>query len=149
MAQEFLIRNTEELTQIVSYIHDHFESSNKPIKTKLTQYGRRSLSQNAFQHVIYEKISKFLISRGREEWTPAFVKENLKNKFLGWHEKQYIDVETGQKLVRSVLRKTSNLDRGEAFHFTTAILEWSESIGCRIEIPAECEYRELMNAQCQ
>ena len=44
----------------------------------------RSLNQNAFQHVIYDKISVYLVSKGRKDWTTEFTKKNMKNKFLGW-----------------------------------------------------------------
>jgi hypothetical protein len=108
---------------------------------------KRSLSQNALQHVIYEVVSKYLISKGRIEWTESKVKESLKSKFLGWEEREIIDVVTGEVIVKEKLIETSKLDVGESFHYTTQIIEWSESIGCEIKIPAKCEYRELMEQQ--
>jgi hypothetical protein len=149
MASEFLITSPDDLIQVSSFVHDHFGESNNALKIVIKNAGRRSLSQNAFQHMIYGEISKYLISKGRTDWTPEFTKENLKNKFLGWIDKEYVDIVSGQKLVKSVLRKTSTLDKGESFHFTTAILDWSDSIGCYIKIPDDCEYRKLQEQQNQ
>ena len=100
-------------------------------------------------HVVFTEVSSYLISRGRTEWTPEFVKEQLKNKFLGWEEKEFIDVKTGEKTTKSVLVKTSTLDKGDAYQFTTEILDWAESIGCQIKIPANCEYMDLRREQLE
>ena len=110
---------------------------------------KRSISQNSLQHVIYSDISKYLISKGRIEWTEKKVKESLKSKFLGWEQREIIDVVTGEITVKEMLRESSKLDVGEAFHYTTQIIEWAESIGCGIKIPAKCEYREIMERQSQ
>lgn len=108
---------------------------------------KRSLSQNALQHVIYSEVSKYLISRGRHDWDDKKVKENLKNKFLGWRDYEFVDIETGEVITKSVLTETSGLDKGESFNYTTQIIEWAESIGCEIKIPATCEYRSLQSIQ--
>lgn len=108
---------------------------------------KRSLSQNAFQHVIYDEVSKYLIRHGRKDWTPEYTKIQLKNKFLGWERREFVDVMTGEITVREVLRSTAGLDTGQAYHYTTQLLEWAEWIGCPVRIPAVCEYRTLMEQQ--
>lgn len=147
MTSEFFIKNVDGLHRVSSFVHDHFNKSDKALKLRITTCGKRSLSQNAFQHVIYQEISKYLVSKGREDWTPEFVKENMKNHFLGWDKKEYIDISSGCVSVREVLRKTSTLDKGESFNFTTQCLEWAESIGCNIRIPDDCAYRQMMDEQ--
>ncbi|RJP48745.1 MAG: hypothetical protein C4586_08485 [Anaerolineaceae bacterium] len=107
----------------------------------------RSLSQNAFQHVIYQEISKYLINKGRTDCSPEWVKDMLKNKFLGWVQREFTDVVTGKKTVHEVLRPTAALDVGEAYQYTTEILDWAQSIGCDIKIPANSEYMKLREAQ--
>lgn len=122
----------------------------KTLKVEVSEWReKRSLSQNALQHVLYSDISKYLIANGRTEWTPEKVKESLKSKYLGWIDKEFTDVETGEVVTRSVLRPTSKLDKGEACHYTTQIIDWAESIGCEVRIPAKCEYREMMERQDQ
>ena len=101
---------------------------------------------NAFQHVIYQTISTFLISHGKVECTPEWVKRALKNKYLGWTKEEFIDFD-GVVTVHEVLRHTSELDSGEAYHFTSQLLGFSDSIGCEIKIPARCEYREMADSQ--
>jgi len=73
----------------------------------------------------------------------------LKNKFLGWVPQEFTDLITGAKVTRDVLRETSKLDVGEAYYYTTEIIEWASSIGLEIKIPTHCEYSNLRNAQNQ
>lgn len=145
--KELVITDPNQVMLISSFIFDHFEHDTKPLKVSIKNGSKRSLNQNAFQHVIYKKISDYLISKGREEWTPEFTKKNLKNKFLGWEDEEYVDIHTGEKLVKSVLRSTASLDKGDSFNFTTAILDWSESIGCQIAIPTNSEYMDMVIEQ--
>lgn len=146
MANEFFVITPESWLACVSHCQDLLEDG-ATLKITVKDARKRSMSQNALQHVIYGEISKYLISKGREDWTPEFVKENLKNKFLGWEEREYIDVETGHKSIMSVLRHTSKLDVGESCDYTTKIIDWAESIGCKIKIPANSVYMEMMEKQ--
>ena len=108
---------------------------------------KRSLSQNAFQHVIYDDISKYLISKGRKDWDPKFTKKNMKNNFLGWELTEYTDVKTGEITTREELISTSGLDVGVACDYITKLLDFAQTIGCNIKIPAVCDYRDYLNKQ--
>ena len=108
---------------------------------------KRSLNQNAFQHVCYKEISKYLISKGRKDWTPSKTKDALKNQFLGWLEQEFTDLITGEITVKQALRESSKLDKGDAYQYTTQILDWSESIGLTIKIPVTCEHYKQMAEQ--
>ena len=145
--KEFLLLSADDLLQVSSYVCDSFEEGGGALKVQIKRSRTRSLSQNAFHHVIYQEISKYLTQRGREDWTPEYTKKNLKNKFLGWVTEEFVDVSTGERTTRETLRHTSSLDVGEAYQYTTQILDWAESTGCFIKIPADCEYRELMEQQ--
>ena len=147
MAFEKLVTSPDWLHEISSYVCDHFDNGGGALKIKITNSGKRSLSQNAFQHVCYQEISQYLISKGRTEWTPDFVKKNLKNKFLGWTQEPFVDIKTGERREIWTLRHTSKLDKGEAMNYITQILEWAESIGCHIRIPEDCEYMDLIKGQ--
>lgn len=123
-------------------------SPNKTYRVVVSEWReKRSLSQNALQHVIYSDISEYLISKGRKHCTPAWVKDALKNQFLGWELVEFTDLKTGEITRRDVLRSTKSLDVGESCHYTTQILDWAQSIGCNIKIPAKCEYRDMLNKQ--
>ena len=108
---------------------------------------RRTLSQNDFQHAIYRDLSNYLIIHGRRECSPEWVKFMLKNKFLGWVDTEIVDIVTGDKCFKEVLRSTATLDVGEACDYTEKIIAWAESIGCHIMIPANSEYMKLREAQ--
>ena len=127
-------------------------TSNQTKKFRVNIIGwkeRRSLSLNAFQHAIYGDISKFLISHGRKEWTPKVTKKNMKNKFLGWVGDEFIDVVTGEVSVNRVLVSTADLDMGDSCDYTTKLLAWCVDMGIEIKIPSKCEYREIMERQCE
>ena len=100
---------------------------------------KRSLNQNAFQHIIYQEISKHLISGGAYNWDAEKVKFELKNQFLGWEERERVDLITGEKSNVSVLRETAKLDKGDSYHYTTQIIDWAQSIGCTIKIPVSSD----------
>lgn len=108
---------------------------------------KRSLSQNAFQHVIYSEISKYLISKGRTDWSEEKVKFEMKNNFLGWKKRECTNVLTGDVIVKEVLISTTSLDVGESCDYTTKILDFSQSIGCTIKIPVNCDYRDYIEMQ--
>ena len=110
---------------------------------------RRSLNQNDFQHVIYTEISKFLISKGRTDWTVKVVKKNMKNKFLGWAKEEFIDVVTGEITTKDILVETSKLDVGDSYNYTTNLLSWCADMGIFIKIPSQCDYRDIMDSQIQ
>ena len=122
-------------------------SNEYPLNITHSKLGNRSLSQNALQHSIYGEISKYLISKGRSDCNAKWIKDMLKSKFLGWIEESFTDIVTGEKFTKEVMRKTSDLDSGEAYHYTTQIIDWAESIGCTIKIPANSVYMKLMDEQ--
>lgn len=109
--------------------------------------NKRKLSQNGLQHVIYDEISEYLIRKGRTDWTPKYTKNQMKNNFLGWITEDFTNVLTGEVTTRQVLKKTSDLDTGEAYDYTTRLIDWAHNIGCEIKIPEKCEYRELQDLQ--
>lgn len=147
MAFEKLVTSVDDLHEISGYAHDHFEQGGGPLKVRITNSGKRSLPQNDYQHVLYSEISKYLVVKGRNEWTPGFVKKNLKNKFLGWQTETFVDVKTGERRDIWTLKSSSKLDKGEAMNYITQILDWAESIGCHIRIPEDSEYMKLMQSQ--
>ena len=131
-----------ELTNIVT------ASPNKSFRVSIKLWREsRSLSQNNFQHVIYDELSKYLISRGRTDWTEKKTKIEMKNNFLGWVNADCTDMVTGEITIRQVLRSSSKLDVGEACDYITKMLDLCNNLGCTIKIPAKCEYRDVLEKQ--
>ena len=109
--------------------------------------NKRSINQNAFQHIIYQEISKYLIAGGAYNWGAERVKFELKNQFLGWEERERVDLITGEASKVSVLRETAKLDKGDSYHYTTEIIDWAQSIGCTIKIPVSSDYYKYTQEQ--
>ena len=108
---------------------------------------KRSLSQNAFQHVIYKEISDYLVSKGRTDWTEKKTKFEMKNNFLGWEVTKCTNVHTGEITTKEILIGTIGLDVGTSGDYTTKLLDFAQSINCTIKIPAQCDYRDYLNRQ--
>ena len=148
MKELLLLKDNNALwLSVQKQIADELAASKNGIKIKITHNGKRSLGQNAFIHVIFTEISKYLVSKGRTDCDPDWVKKMLKSKYLGWIDETFVDVVTGERTEHQVLRKTSKLDKCEAFEFTSLIIDWADSIGCMIKIPEESEHMELIRSQ--
>lgn len=135
------------MLETVAFIASIDKAGEFPVNMNYTIGTKRSLSQNALQHCIYAELSRYLISKGRTDCTAAWIKQMLKNKFLGWVTEEFTDITTGEKFTKDVLRHTADLTKGESCHYTTQIIEWSESIGCSIKIPADSEYMKYLEQQ--
>lgn len=103
---------------------------------------KRTLSQNATAHMWYAEISRYLVARGRADCTPEFMKRALKATFLGFEEETYLEVITGERTKRQVLRKTSRLKTGEMFDFMTRVQAWALEIGCVVTAPIDSEFMQ-------
>ncbi len=131
-----------ELTKIIT------SNPNKAFRVNIKAWREsRSLSQNAFQHVIYSEISKYLIKKGRTDWSDAKVKFEMKSNFLGWVNTECTNVSTGEVTTRQVLKSTSGLDAGEACDYITKLLDFANNIGCFIRIPANSDYQKYIDQQ--
>lgn len=108
---------------------------------------KRSLSQNNLSHMWYQELSDYLISRGKTFATPEWVKDAMKHTYLGYEQREMIDVITGEKTSIRSLRHTSDLDTGEMHFFMTQVEGWALNIGCRLTIPDDCEYAQLRDKQ--
>lgn len=108
---------------------------------------KRSLSQNALSHVWYEQLSEYLIRRGKTIATKEWVKDAMKHTYLGYEQREMVDVVTGEKTTISSLRHTSDLDTGEMHFFLTQVEGWALNIGCKLTVPADSEYMNLKEKQ--
>lgn len=108
---------------------------------------KRSLSQNNLSHMWYQELSDYLIKRGKTFATPEWVKDAMKHTYLGYEQREMIDVITGEKTSIRSLRHTSDLDTGEMHFFMTQVEGWALNIGCRLTIPDDCEYAQLRDKQ--
>lgn len=110
---------------------------------------KRSLSQNALSHMWYAEISAFLIRRGKPFASPEWVKDAMKHTYLGYEEREMVDVVTGERTTIRSLRHTSDLDTGDMHFYLTQVEGWALNIGCRLTVPDDSEYAKLRDKQNQ
>lgn len=108
---------------------------------------KRSLSQNALSHVWYAEISRYLMKRGKPFASPEWVKDALKHTYLGYEERERVDVITGEVTRVRSLRHTADLDTGNMHFFLTQVEGWALNIGCKLIVPEDSEYRHLKDRQ--
>lgn len=108
---------------------------------------KRSLNQNALSHMWYSEISVWLIRRGKDFASPEWVKDAMKHTYLGYVEREMVDVVTGETTVIRSLRHTSDLDTGDMHFYLTQVEGWALSLGCKLTMPADSEYMKLKEKQ--
>ena len=108
---------------------------------------KRSLNQNALSHMWYSEISDWLIRRGKDFASPEWVKDAMKHTYLGYVEREMVDVVTGETTVIRSLRHTSDLDTGDMHFYLTQVEGWARSLGCKLTVPADSEYMNLKEKQ--
>ncbi|MCG7388323.1 YbcN family protein [Pantoea sp. ACRSB] len=108
---------------------------------------KRSLNQNALSHMWYSEISDWLIRRGKDFASPEWVKDAMKHTYLGYVEREMIDVVTGETTVIRSLKHTSDLDTGDMHFYLTQVEGWALNLGCRLTVPADSEYMKLKDKQ--
>ena len=108
---------------------------------------KRSLNQNALSHMWYSEISDWLIRRGKDFASPKWVKDAMKHTYLGYVEREMVDVVTGETTVIRSLRHTSDLDTGDMHFYLTQVEGWALSLGCKLTVPHDSEYQKLKDKQ--
>lgn len=147
MAREDLITSVDDLAGFVSYVHDHFDSDNSPLKVVTTNGRKRSIPMNSTQHMWYGEISKQLIKTGRLIWTPEKVKADLKRTFLGDELIEHTNMVTGEVSSAYSPRKTRDLTKGEALHYMEQINAWAANAGLVLTVPNNSEYMKAKRGQ--
>lgn len=120
----------------------------KPLVAELKPYKRkRSLDQNALYWMWLTELSEYLQGKGREFATKEWCHDAMRHSFLGWEEKQLVDVVTGKVTETRALRSTTKLDKGAFTFYLEQIEGWALGIGCLLTVPENCEYMKLKREQ--
>ena len=104
---------------------------------------RRSLSQNAQIHALFEDIATHFTNKGHP-LTKEQAKELMKYKFLGTR-----DMVIGNTVIPNQLVKTSSLDKGEMSHFINEIINWALDHGVKIRNPHDGEYMQARRSSLE
>lgn len=135
------------LGQFTKLIFD-LVSSDKKYRIKFSAWrDQRSIPQNSLQHMWYAELSAYLIKRGKPFASPEWVKDAMKHTYLGYENREMVDVVTGERTQIQTLRHTSGLDTGDMHHYLTQVEGWALNVGCRLTIPADSEYNQLRQKQ--
>jgi hypothetical protein len=97
--------------------------------------SKRSLSQNAYLHVLFSIFSKELIAlTGDKMYTPTLMKDLCKGKFL---KRDVVNPETGE-ILGEIIRETSSLNKSEMADFIDDIHRWSvQTFNIVLPLPGE------------
>ncbi|STL29709.1 DLP12 prophage; DNA base-flipping protein [Escherichia coli] len=93
-----------------------------------------------------QRISEYLISRGKTFATPDWVKDALKHTYLGMKPKKLVDVVSGEITTIQSLRHTSDRYRRDVC-LLCKVEAWAVNIGCHLTIPQSCEFQLLRDKQ--
>lgn len=144
--QDFCL-HVSTLGQFTKHIFN-LVSSGKKYRIKFSEWrDQRSIPQNSLQHMWYAELSAYLIKRGKSFASPEWVKEAMKNTFLGYEAREMVNVKTGERTQVQTLRHTADLDTGDMYHYLTQVEQWAMNIGCRLTVPNDSEYNQLRQKQ--
>ncbi|AXU94222.1 hypothetical protein CI789_02655 [Erwinia persicina] len=144
--QDFCL-HVSTLGQFTKHIFN-LVSSGKKYRIKFSEWrDQRSIPQNSLQHMWYAELSAYLIKRGKSFASPEWVKEAMKNTFLGYEAREMVNVKTGERTQVQTLRHTADLDTGDMHHYLTQVEQWAMNIGCRLTVPNDSEYNQLRQKQ--
>lgn len=144
--QDFCL-HVSTLGQFTKHIFN-LVSSGKKYRIKFSEWrDQRSIPQNSLQHMWYAELSAYLIERGKSFASPEWVKEAMKNTFLGYEAREMVNVKTGERTQVQTLRHTADLDTGDMYHYLTQVEQWAMNIGCRLTVPNDSEYNQLRQKQ--
>ncbi|WP_241173620.1 hypothetical protein [Serratia marcescens] len=116
-------------------------TSGKKYRVSIVEWReKRTLSQNALMWKWNGEVAKQLTRTGKGKFDQDYVHEYLKDLYC---PPKPITVMGETRYVKS----TKLLDTGEMTRYLEQIDTWAHQRGLRLTIPAQCEYRQLMEAQ--
>lgn len=120
----------------------------KPYQVELKPYKRkRSLDQNALYWMWLTELSKYLTGKGRKFATKEWCHDAMRHSFLGFEEKEFMNVTTGEVTTSRALRSTTKLNTGGFTFYLEQIEAWALNIGCLLPVPEHSEYMKLKREQ--
>lgn len=143
---EIIIQSPQDVAQLATSIMQL--DFDKPMLVDVRPYRRkRSLDQNALYWMWLTELSEYLQGKGRDFATKEWCHDAMRHSFLGWEEKQLVDVVTGEITETRALRSTTKLDKGAFTFYLEQIEGWALGIGCLLTVPENCEYMKLKREQ--
>ncbi|AOQ26683.1 hypothetical protein [Vibrio phage 2E1] len=140
MAFEKLVTSVEDLHEISGYAHDHFEQGGGALKVRITNSGKRSLSQNALLWMWLTEIAQQTKQKGYGDYNSEDMHEYFKDRFC-------VDkpLTIGKTTIQ--VKSTKKLDKGEMTFYMNQIHQWAVNAGFRLSMPEDSEYAKLNMSQ--
>ena len=142
MAFEKIVTSVDGLHEVSGYVNDHFESGGGALKIKVTNSGKRSLSQNALMWMWLTEIAQQTKQKGYGDYDAEDIHEYFKAKFC-------VDksLTIGKTTIK--VKSTKKLDKGEMTFYMNQIHQWAINAGFRLSMPEDSEYYQSMQQQNQ
>jgi hypothetical protein len=140
MAFEKLVTSVDDLHEISGYTHDHFEQGGGALKVRITNSGKRSLSQNALLWMWLTEIAQQTKQKGYGDYDSEDMHDYFKEKFCPCKS-----LTIGKTTIQ--VKSTKKLDKGEMTFYMNQIHQWSVNAGFRLSMPEDSEYMKLMQSQ--
>jgi len=140
MAFEKVVTCTDGLHEISGYTHNHFEQGGGALRFRITNSGKRSLSQNALMWKWLTEIAQQTKQKGYGDYDSEDMHIYFKDKF-------FVDkpLTIGKTTIQ--VKSTKKLDKGEMTFYMNQIHQWAVNAGFRLSMPEDSEYMKLMQSQ--
>ncbi|AUR90517.1 hypothetical protein NVP1144O_69 [Vibrio phage 1.144.O._10N.286.45.B3] len=140
MAFEKIVTNTNGLHEISGYAHDHFEQGGGALKVRITNSGKRSLSQNNLYWRWLTEIAQQTKEKGYGDYDSEDMHEYYKDRYCP--DKS---LTIGKTTIQ--VKSTKKLDKGEMTFYMNQIHQWAVNAGFRLSMPEDSEYMKAMQSQ--
>ena len=140
MGFEKLVTSVDDLHEISGYAHDHFEQGGGALKVRITNSGKRSLSQNALMWKWLTEIAQQTKDKGYGDYDSEDMHIYFKDKFC-------VDkpLTIGKTTIQ--VKSTKKMEKGEMTFYMNQIHQWAVNAGFRLSMPEDSEYMKLMQSQ--
>ncbi len=135
------LENVEQVSQ--AFNDEMFEilEAGKPVSIEIKEWhDSRSLSQNSTYWMWLGEISEQILSKINQRHDTETLHEYFKQCFCAKKTTML-----GKKEV--IIVSTKRLDSGEMCNYLNQIENWCAERGFKITIPANCEYKKLIDSQ--
>lgn len=166
MANEFILNSQDDMLDVASYVCDHFESSNNPLKVAITKRNNGTMPMLALWRMWMADIAKYQAERGAT--MPILAPKSNPDGSIGWkrigsrpfneidaHEAYTMLClgcdERGVRYSWAVKSDTYDgrkvADIGRKLHAMQKFHQFCIERGIPIRIPHDTEYQQLQDKQ--
>lgn len=150
--QQAIIKTDYQKRQFIEWLV-HLSITRPLVFTWKAWTKKRSRDANALLHVWLEQIAKHQVfddarKQMDKKQVAEYVKEKLKEKYLGNETVEYVDQRTGEVVTITRLRRTRDLDSGEFCYFLERVQDWAlHGLGMVLTSDKEDEYNKWQEQQ--